>query len=107
MAEEQNSIFINLLDRMKRGSSSRPLPKEKEIINNNPSSSNSYQNGIQNQQQQFLDIQSQKIAQDIYSRTVYYDTDRLGAYQDFKAMDMSPEVSAAIYIITDECVTRS
>jgi hypothetical protein len=102
MAEE--SVFINLLDRLKRGRTSRPLPQEKQVISGNISSPKS--TPVQQRQQDFLDVQSQKIAQDIYSRSVYYDTDRLGAYNDYRAMDMSPEVSAALDIITDETVTR-
>jgi len=102
MADE--SVFINLLDRLKRGRTSRPLPQEKQVISGNISSPKS--TPIQQRQQDFLDVQSQKIAQDIYSRSVYYDTDRLGAYNDYRAMDMSPEVSAALDIITDETVTR-
>lgn len=101
---EQESVFINLLDRLKRGRTSRPLPQEKQVLSGNISSPKS--TPIQQRQQDFLDVQSQKIAQDIYSRTVYYDTDRLGAYNDYRAMDMSPEVSAALDIITDETVTR-
>jgi hypothetical protein len=106
MAErEEESVFIGLLDRLKRGSTSRPLPSEKGVLTGNRPTPTS--NPIQQKQQDFLDVQSQKIAQDIYSRTVYYDTDRLGAYNDYRAMDMSPEVSAALDIITDECVTRN
>jgi len=101
---EQESVFINLLDRLKRGRTSRPLPQEKQVLSGNIASPKSAP--IQQRQQDFLDVQSQKIAQDIYSRTVYYDTDRLGAYNDYRAMDMSPEVSAALDIITDETVTR-
>jgi hypothetical protein len=103
MAEE--SVFISLLDRLKRGRTSRPLADEKAVLTGNrmgPSST-----PIQQKQQEFLDVQSQKIAQDIYSRTVYYDTDRIGAYNDYRAMDMSPEVSTALDIITDECLTRN
>lgn len=103
MADE-SSIFINLLDRLKRGRTSRPLPQEKQVLAGNISSAKAAP--VQQRQQDFLDVQSQKIAQDIYSRTVYYDTDRLGAYNDYRAMDMSPEVSAALDIITDETVTR-
>ena len=99
-----DSIFINLLDRLKRGRTSRPLPQEKQVLSGNIASAK--EAPVQQRQQDFLDVQSQKIAQDIYSRSVYYDTDRLGAYNDYRAMDMSPEVSAALDIITDETVTR-
>lgn len=103
MAEE--SVFISLLDRLKRGRTDRPLADEKSVLTGNRSNPTS--TTIQQRQQEFLDVQSQKIAQDIYSRTVYYDTDRIGAYNDYRAMDMSPEVSTALDIITDECVTRN
>jgi hypothetical protein len=103
MSEE--SVFISLLDRLKRGRTSRTLPSERGVLTGNVAAPTS--NTMQQKQQDFLDVQSQKIAQDIYSRSNYYDTDRLGAYNDFRAMDMSPEVSAALDIITDECVTRN
>jgi len=61
---------------------------------------------IENIQQQFLDWQVNKIAHDLYTRTIYYDTDRINSYQDFRAMDMSPEIAAALNIIRDECITR-
>lgn len=106
MSEQpEKSIFIDLLDRIKRGRTSRPLPQEKQVLSGNISNQNLQP--IQQRQQDFLDVQSQKIAQDIYSRSVYYDTDRIGAYNDYRAMDMSPEVSAALDIITDESVTRN
>lgn len=101
MANDE-SVFLSLLDRIKRGRVDRPLPQEKTVLTGsrpNPSST-----PIQQKQQDFLDIQSQKIAQDIYSRTVYYSADRIGSYNDYRAMDMSPEVSAALDIITDECL---
>ena len=47
MAEQ--SIFISLLDRMKRGSTSRPLANEKTVINGNQVTPNS--NPIQQKQQ--------------------------------------------------------
>ncbi|MFA5067723.1 MAG: hypothetical protein WC466_06800, partial [Candidatus Izemoplasmatales bacterium] len=62
--------------------------------------------GVEVMQQQFLDWQVTKIAHDLYTRTVYYDTDRISAYQDFRAMDGTPEIAAAMNIIRDECLTR-
>lgn len=65
------------------------------------------QQGVEGMQQQFLDWQVTKIAHDLYTRTVYYDTDRISAYQDFRAMDGTPEIAAALNIIRDECVIYS
>jgi len=59
---------------------------------------------IENTQQQFLDWQVSKINENIYTRTLYYDTDRIASYQDFRAMDMSPEIAAALDILRDECL---
>lgn len=64
-------------------------------------------NAIEEYQQQYLDWQVNKISHNLYQRTLYFDTDRIGAYQDFRAMDMSPEISAALNIIRDECLTRN
>lgn len=64
-------------------------------------------NQVEEIQQQFLDWQVNKISHNLYQRTLYFDTDRLSAYQDYRAMDMSPEISAALNIIRDECLTRS
>ena len=62
------------------------------------------QGGVEMAQQQYLDWQVNKIAHDLYTRTIYYDTDRISAYQDFRAMDGSPEIAAALNIIRDECL---
>lgn len=64
-------------------------------------------NAVEEIQQQFLDWQVNKIAHNLYQRTLYFDTDRIAAYQDFRAMDMSPEIAAALNIIRDECLTRN
>lgn len=63
-------------------------------------------NAVENIQQQYLDWQVNKISHNLYQRTLYFDTDRISAYQDFRAMDMSPEISAALNIIRDEALTR-
>lgn len=65
------------------------------------------QNPVETAQQEFLDWQVNTMSRDLYQRSVYTDTDRLAAYQDFRTMDNSPVVSAALSIIRDECLTRS
>lgn len=108
MAEEQEnySIFGGVNDAINKNRKRTPKVE-------NPNISQSMGNGlvrpgnnIENVQQQFLDWQVNKMAHDLYTRTIYYDTDRISAYQDFKAMDMSPEIAAALNIIRDECITR-
>jgi len=63
-----------------------------------------YQDPREQQQQQFLDWQVDSIARDLYTRTMYFDADRITSYQDFRAMDQSPEIAAALDIMRDECL---
>jgi len=62
---------------------------------------------IEDIQQNYLDWQVSKIAHDLYARTIFFDTDRISSYNDFNAMDHSPEIAAALNIIRDECLTRN
>lgn len=66
-----------------------------------------FQDPREQQQQQFLDWQVDSIARDLYTRTMYFDADRISAYQDFRSMDQSPEIAAALDIMRDECLTRN
>jgi hypothetical protein len=56
-------------------------------------------------QQRFLDWQVQTVANDLYSRSLYFGADRVSAYQDYNAMDESPEVTMALNVMRDECLT--
>ena len=106
---EKRSIFLNILDAMKGNKKSlgRDLAQDKSLLTGQPiGAQREEMKSIQRVQQDFLDVQSQKIAFDIYARSVYYDTERITAYSDYRAMDLSPEVSAAMDIIADETCTR-
>jgi hypothetical protein len=105
MAEQyDDSIFTGIFNALKRGGKDKQ-ESEKEILTNSPTS-NPFASK-QQKQQQFLDIQSKKISDDLYTRSMYYEADRFTAYQDYRAMDNSPEVSAALDILSDECVTKN
>jgi hypothetical protein len=105
----QNSIFSGVLDAIAGGKRRTPevahtaqfqgQTKGDGLVNS--------ANAIETVQQQYLDWQVNKIAHNLYQRTLYFDSDRISAYQDFRAMDMSPEISAALNIIRDECLTRN
>jgi len=109
MADNNQSVFSGVLDAIKANR------RKKDPANISGAGNNTMQampnlnggGGVENMQQQFLDWQVTKIAHDLYTRTVYYDTDRISAYQDFRAMDGTPEIAAAMNIIRDECLTRS
>ncbi|HWY34780.1 MAG TPA: portal protein, partial [Nitrosopumilaceae archaeon] len=105
MAEQQDdSIFSGIFKALRK---TRKDDKEgdKSILTNAPLS-NPFASK-QQKQQDFLDFQSKRISEDLYSRSMYYEADRFTAYQDYRAMDNSPEVSAALDILADECVTKN
>ena len=113
MAEEQqnnqNSIFQGVLDAINGGKRKTPeMPHTAQFSSQGGGGLISNQdNAIENIQQEYLDWQVNKIGHNLYQRTLYFDTDRISAYQDFRAMDMSPEIAAALNIIRDECLTRN
>lgn len=107
MAEEKpKSIFYSLSQALK--GEKKDIPAELNRTNNlvNPSATNQDADFIQQNQQRFLDFQSLKISQDLYTRSVYYDSDRITAYNDYRAMDQSPEISVALDIMADESLSR-
>ena len=106
MAEKQeDSIFSGAIRAFRRR---QPEETEgKSLLTNQPEKVVSPFYSKQQKQQEFLDVQSEKIAKDLYSRSLYYEADRFTAYNDYRAMDQSPEVSAALDILADECVTKN
>lgn len=109
MAKEENNpntVFGGVQDAINKNKRRTPRVENPGTIQNTGSSLINQGGNIEHVQQQFLDWQVNKIAHDLYTRTIYYDTDRINAYQDFRAMDMSPEIAAALNIVRDECITR-
>lgn len=106
---EQNkpdSIFSRILPALKKSSKIQGDDiNNKEIIAG--ANLNNQTGGVQQLQQDYLNLQSHKVAYDISQKSFFYDSDRPSAYLDFRAMDMSPEVSAAMDIIADEAVTKN
>lgn len=112
MAEDKKpqSIFQGVVDAINGGKKKTPTTSASAQFAPNKQQGelvNGSANPIEEMQQQFLDWQVNKIAHNLYTRSIYFDTDRLSAYQDFRAMDMSPEIAAALNIIRDECLTRN
>jgi len=103
----QNSIFQGVLDAINGGKRRTPEMPHTSHFSSQGGGLISNENAIENIQQEYLDWQVNKIGHNLYQRTLYFDTDRLSAYQDFRAMDMTPEIAAALNIIRDECLTRS
>jgi hypothetical protein len=105
---KQDSIFSGVLDAIHGGKRRTPeVAHTAQFQGTQKDGLVPNANAIENIQQQYLDWQVNKIAHNLYQRTLYFDTDRISAYQDYRAMDMSPEISAALNIIRDECLTRN
>lgn len=108
--QKPNSIFSGVLDAINGGKRKTPEVAHTAQFQGKDQGNGLVQknmNAIEDIQQQYLDWQVNKIAHNLYQRTLYFDTDRISAYQDYRAMDMSPEISAALNIIRDECLTRN
>jgi len=109
MAEDKKpqSIFQGVVDAINGGKKKTPIASASAQFAPNKQQGElvgGSANPIEEMQQQFLDWQVNKIAHNLYTRSIYFDTDRISAYQDFRAMDMSPEIAAALNIIRDECL---
>jgi hypothetical protein len=109
--QKPDSVFSNVLDAINGNKRRTPeVAHTAQFQGQKPNQTGLIQNdgnAVEQIQQQYLDWQVNKIAHNLYQRTLYFDTDRIAAYQDFRAMDMSPEISAALNIIRDECLTRN
>lgn len=102
------SVFYGVMQALRGPKDpAKDAQQSKDLLMGSPAPGMDDVDFIQQKQQQYLDMQSVKIAQDLYSRTLFYDTDRITAYNDFRSMDMSPEIAAALDIISDEVCTRN
>ena len=59
------------------------------------------------QQTVYLANQWQKIENEIYTQSVYYEPTRLASYYDYESMEFTPEISAALDIYAEESTTPS
>ena len=55
----------------------------------------------------YLANQWQKIENEIYTQSVYYEPTRLASYYDYESMEFTPEISAALDIYAEESTTPS
>mgnify|MGYP003111060166 CR=1 FL=1 len=59
------------------------------------------------QQTVYLANQWQRIENEIYTQSVYYEPTRLASYYDYESMEFTPEISAALDIYAEESTTPS
>lgn len=62
---------------------------------------------MKRQHKEYLKSQFEKATNDYYLRIMQIDPDRFRAYEDFAAMEYTPEISSALDIYADECLTKS
>jgi len=62
---------------------------------------------LQMQQSAYLSSQWQKIDNELYTKSIYYEPTRLASYYDYESMEFTPEISAALDIYAEEATTPS
>ena len=60
---------------------------------------------LKQQQDKYLSGMWQKVDNEIYQHSIYYETTRLASYADFEGMEFFPEIAAALDIMMDESTT--
>lgn len=60
---------------------------------------------LQQQQQKYLEGQWAKVENDLYQKSVFYETSRIASYMDYEAMEFTPEIAVALDIMSEESST--
>lgn len=62
---------------------------------------------LQFQQTQYLGDKWARVEQSLYNQSIYYEPNRISAYYDYESMELTPEISAALDIYSEESCTLS
>ena len=65
------------------------------------------QERLQAQQTFYLGKQWEKVDNELYTQSIYYEPTRLASYYDYESMEFTPEISAALDIYAEESTTQS
>lgn len=60
---------------------------------------------LEGQQQHHMQAQWARVDSELYQKAVYYETSRIASYMDYEAMEFTPEISAALDIMSEESCT--
>jgi hypothetical protein len=60
---------------------------------------------LEGQQQNYMQAQWARVDNELYQKAVYYETSRIASYMDYEAMEFTPEISAALDIMSEESCT--
>jgi len=110
MAENNMTIFqrlTNLFGAEGPQSPKRSYSFDKKDILKTTSKADYDRTKLELQQGQYLANQWQKIESQLYSQAVYYEPTRLAAYYDYESMEFTPEISAALDIVSEEACSIS
>lgn len=110
MAENNMTIFqrlTNLFGAEGPQSPKRSYSFDKKDILKTTSKNDYDRTKLELQQGQYLANQWQKIESQLYSQAVYYEPTRLASYYDYESMEFTPEISAALDIVSEEACTIS
>ncbi len=110
MAENNMTIFqrlTNLFGAEGPQSPKRTYSFDKKDILKTTSKSDFNRTKLELQQGQYLANQWQTIESQLYSQAVYYEPTRLASYYDYESMEFTPEISAALDIVSEEACTIS
>ncbi|NIP31192.1 MAG: hypothetical protein GTN59_11740, partial [Candidatus Dadabacteria bacterium] len=60
---------------------------------------------LQLQQQKYLEGNWAKVDNELYQKSVFYETSRIASYMDYEAMEFTPEISVALDVMAEESCT--
>jgi len=83
---------------------SRYSINDKELLKTKSKEEYDYEK-LKRQQDAYLANQWQKVDNEIYQHSIYYETTRLASYADFEGMEFFPEIAAALDIMMEESTT--
>ena len=83
---------------------SRYSINDKELLKTKSKEEYDYEK-LKRQQDAYLSNQWQKVDNEIYQHSIYYETTRLASYADFEGMEFFPEIAAALDIMMEESTT--
>jgi pyrimidine operon attenuation protein/uracil phosphoribosyltransferase len=105
----RKTIFQQLNDlfgpEIKRpGNKSRYSLGDKELLKTKSKEEYDFER-LKQQQDKYLSGMWQKVDNEIYQHSIYYETTRLASYADFEGMEFFPEIAAALDIMMEESTT--
>jgi len=104
----RKTVFQQLNDlfgpEVKKQNKSRYSINDKELLKTKSKEEYDFEK-LKRQQDAYLSNMWQKVDNEIYQHSIYYETTRLASYADFEGMEFFPEIAAALDIMMEESTT--